>query len=809
MEDRVYQGHTYRRAGPGQPWQLVGPATPQGRVFTDPDKPREQARQNAADARADESQNIQRRNADLTASTNARNAATDRITNAQILRKEYGAMPEIKAYKVATQMAASALNTSDSPQGDLSLVYSFAKAMDPDSVVRDAESSMVTNTQPWFQAAVQNIKKQFGMDGAGSFTPEARQQLRQEILRSLATRKTLYDARRAEMGEHAEANSIPAFDVIGKDDTSLYANQLRSYGERVGDPTGVISGIIGGNPIKGGGGGGGLRPQTGDLRASGFGATTEKMAIPPAMQSAHNQYLAQNWGKLDPQDYAAFRVNLDKQYGFGTNPEGYATNAAEMNKMAATGASPEGLFIPGVERELSGVDQFRNNALSNPVGAGAATGLNAAGMGIPSLFAPEQTQALREEYPVSTFIGDVGGAVAGTGIAGAALRNVGGRMGTGAVAKALASPLAADVGYGAAYGATQADDPVYGALFGAGAGVLGNRVGKAAGRAFPAMAGKGAAVRAVDDTVPTPQALRDEASQVYRQAESTGEVISGPETLALNDRMSALLQQEGRLSPTGRVTEVQPKVKEAYQLASDYAGETMTPTQVQTVRSVIGDAVTSGDNAERRIARMLLNDFDEWTDGVAPEMAAGLAEGRKVASRYLQGDEIAMARELADARAGQFSNSGQGNALRTDFRQLDRKIARGQQSFSPPVEAAIADVSRGNPISNALRNVGRFAPTGAMSVMPYIAALSGGASAGSPLTAAATLGAAGLTYGARQLGQRMTNRSAQVAENLAYGGPEYDALLQAVLTDAANRGGHAGTALSTETARLLADKTGY
>ena len=299
------------------------------------------------------------------------------------------------------------------------------------------------------------------------------------------------------------------------------------------------------------------------------------------------------------------------------------------------------------------------------------------------------------------------------------------------------------------------------------------------------------------------------ASLAYDAAENTGEQIGGPETFALNDRIANLLRSEGRLSPKDRLTEVQPKVKEAYNLIADFAGEEMSPKQVQTVRSVIGDAVTSGDNAERRIARNLLGEFDDWTDAASPNLAEGLAQGRSIAQRYLQGDEIALARELADVRAGQFSNSGQGNALRTDFRQLDRQIAKGQQSFSPPVEEAVADVARGNPVSNALRNVGRFAPTGPISALPYVGIVGGGTAASDPLVAAGGVAAALLAYGAREGGQYLTNRSAQVAENLAYGGPEYEAVLNALLREAERRGGRGGALVGTAAERALLDQAGY
>jgi hypothetical protein len=798
MEERVYQGFLYRRAGPGQPWQQVGPAPGaqprQGRVFTDPNQAREQARKDAAEGRAAQDQQLQTQQFGLSQQSDARSDRKSAIDNPQALRTEYAAKPEVKAYKTAAQMAAAAMNTQATPQGDIALVYSFAKVMDPESVVRDQEANMVTNSQPWFQSAVQNAKKQFGMDGAGNFTPETRKRLRREIMAALASRKPLYDARRAEMADIAVANGIPAAQIIGRSDTEIFAPEFRKYAEKNGDQDGIIGALIGGESIK--------QPEA--PKAAGFGATNESIPIPEAMQQAHNDYLATNWGKVDPQDYAAFRINLDKQYGFGSNPEGYAKSAAGLNQMAAQGQPMPGK-IPAVEQQLSGFDQFRNSAISNPVGAAVAGGLNSAGLGIPSLFAPEQMQAIRNEYPIQSFVGDVGGGLAGTSLVGKGLGALAGRA-EGTVANLLANPLTADMAYGAAYGATQAEDPLYGAVGGAASGFVGNRLGRTIGRAFPGVTGKGGAIQELDKTVPTSQALREEAAGLYADAELNGLTATPEETFALADRMGKVLSEQGVMSPTGRLSDVSTQSKDAYKLIEDYAGDVMTPKQIETVRGRIADGLSSKEPGEKRIARLLLNDFDEWTDATNPALAEGLRDARGVASRYLQGDRIALADEMADIRQSQFSNSGAGNAVRTDFRALDRNIAKGTESFTPEVEAAIREASRGTPLGNSLRNVGKF---GFQHPLNAGMAIAGGGATAGPIGGAAGAGIASLGTIAQLLSNRMSGRAAQVAENSAYGGPQYVDELARLLGASADRGGHAGAVTTTELARLLADTTGY
>lgn len=790
MEEKIYQGYIYRRAGPNEPWTQVGPAqqrgsTQQGTIVSDPYRARN-------DARADEDQGFQRGNLELSREAAEARRKKEAIENPQKLRTEYSGLPEIKEYRVASQQSVNALKTDPTPQGDLALVYAFAKAMDPGSVVRDAEAGMVTNSQPWFQSTVENAKKQFGMDGAGNFTAQTRARLRTAIIRALASRQPLYDTRRKEFGALAESNGIKPADVIGTSDTDAFAQQFRDYAKTSGDEGGVIASLLG-QPVE-------------QPKAAGYGATEGSVNLPPEMQQAHSDYLAKHWGNIDPQDYAAFRINLDKQYGFGSDPEAYKASVPDFNKFAAQGGfAPQLGSIPAVKKELSGFDQFRNNVLSNPVGAGASSALNAAGFGLPSLFAPEQTQALREEYPVSSFVGEVGGGIAGTGLAGAGLRSVA-RSGEGAVARALANPLTADAGYGAVYGATQADDPLYGAVGGGLAGVAGNRLGGALAREVAPNVMSGGAVRAADNAVPTSQELKDLAGGLYDQAEGIGVAIPGDDTLALADTTSDILRREGRLTPKDKLTEVQTKTKEAYNLIGDYAGEPMGAKNVQTVRSVLSDGLSSQDKAEARIARLLLNNFDSWTDGVAPELAEKLAEARGVSSRYLQGDRIALANEKADIRASQFSNSGAGNAVRTDFRALDRRIADGVERFAPEVEDAIRVASRGTPLSNSLRNVGKFGVQHPLNAGVTIAA---GGGLGGPIGGAGGAALAGAGTIAQLLSNRMTARFGEVAENAAYGGPQYTQALEEALATAQRRGGHVGAAAATDIARILSEQAGY
>lgn len=280
--------------------------------------------------------------------------------------------------------------------------------------------------------------------------------------------------------------------------------------------------------------------------------------------------------------------------------------------------------------------------------------------------------------------------------------------------------------------------------------------------------GRNLAQREIESAIPTVPQLKQQAGDLYTQAEANGITANPVQTKGLSDNIAAILAKEGVVSPTGRISEVHPKVKEAQQLIRDYAGQDMNPTQMQTVRSVLSDASRSADPAEGRIARLLLNEFDDFTTPLAPE----LADARSVASRYLQAQDLELAKELAGVRAGQFTGSGFENALRTEYRGIDRNIAKGRTQFNPAVEEQVRTVDRGTPASNAARWLGKAAPTGVVSGslgagVPFMI----GNAIGGPVVGAVAAGSTlGLGGAGRKIATDMGIRNADIAELLARNG---------------------------------------
>jgi hypothetical protein len=274
------------------------------------------------------------------------------------------------------------------------------------------------------------------------------------------------------------------------------------------------------------------------------------------------------------------------------------------------------------------------------------------------------------------------------------------------------------------------------------------------------------AQRQIEAAVPTVEELKGQASNLYRKAETNGVVATRQQTRQLADGVNSILLDEGQIGPAGSITNADTNTSKAVNLIQQYAGKRMTPKEMNTVRTVLADSRQSADPSDRRLGGILLDHFDNWASPLAPEFD----QARSVASRYLQAQDLERARELAGARASQFTGSGFESALRTEYRGLDRGNIKGQNYFAPDVTDAIQNVARGTPASNTLRGLGRLAPTGPVagmgSVIPGLATAgmfggSVGAGVGSGL---AGLGIAG-RIGATRMGIRAADKAELIARN--------------------------------------------
>lgn len=304
--------------------------------------------------------------------------------------------------------------------------------------------------------------------------------------------------------------------------------------------------------------------------------------------------------------------------------------------------------------------------------------------------------------------------------------------------RVLTSTLGSAVGGGS--GAAIAEQAAPG---NAGMELAGQLVGGMSPTALGAMARRSAALKAA----PTVEALKDEAGQLYDKARSSGAKSTASMNTRLADDIKSIAVDEGLVSPSGKVSTAYPKLSHALDVFEDYKSGDMNVAQMLTVRKTLTDAAGSADASERRIAMKMLDRFDAHTSKLAPE----LAEGNAIYTKAKKGQLIEQAIELAGSRAGQFSGSGFENALRTEFRGLERQIIKGDlKGLSQEEIDAITKVAQGGGVENIARWFGKFAPSGNLSTVS-------GAMAGNALGGFA---GAGAVLGAGALGRSVATKMA-------------------------------------------------
>lgn len=338
--------------------------------------------------------------------------------------------------------------------------------------------------------------------------------------------------------------------------------------------------------------------------------------------------------------------------------------------------------------------------------------------------------------------------------------------GTARTGGQLAAQLAAGLGGG--LGGATAQKLMPGNL---GAEMAGDLIGGlAAGGTIAGAAARSARTRA-EDAVPTVPQLKEMAGDKFETARSSGVVANQQKTQQLAKDFREIAEREGLIYPDGTISTSYPKAAEALKMTGAYSKGEMTVPQMQTVRKTLADAAANPDAAERRMATAMLKKFDEFTSPLSPD----LAQGRALYTRAMRGEQLETLRDLAEATRSKYNASGVENALRNEYRNLNRRVIRGtERGLSSEIQDAIRRVDEGTPVANAARNLGRMAPTGPMTFMSTVGGpgILGTMLGGPVVGAGAATAASAVGYGSRGYATSQTMKNAMLAELIARnGGP--------------------------------------
>ena len=260
------------------------------------------------------------------------------------------------------------------------------------------------------------------------------------------------------------------------------------------------------------------------------------------------------------------------------------------------------------------------------------------------------------------------------------------------------------------------------------------------------------------------QALDRIATDRYNQLQQSGVQLKTDEFINSMDKIAKGLREEGY------TPKAYPKISGAIEELTS----TTQPkdwTELQALRKMIRGGQKSVDPEERRIASILLDDYDNYLMTVPKDsIAAGdmknagqlWSEARNAYSRMKKSEVFEDMLNEAKLDKSKFTQSGEENSLAKQLRQL-AKNDKKMRLFTKEEQDAIEQAAKGGNVQNMLKFFGRFAPTGVVPVGLSVGTTALAPMIGIPLT----IGAAG----SRGLATNMRRGSVEdLANMMRYGG---------------------------------------
>lgn len=249
---------------------------------------------------------------------------------------KYNRDPTIAGYRESLGNFATGLRTSPTPQGDNALITAYVKVFDPGSVVNEGEREGAASGQGYLASQIEAAKRNFGMDGAGLFTPEARKRIRAEMANIMGKRVKSYNERRAYYEKQSSDIGLDPSLVVGGHDAAPFVEQFREYDRENGlgefaqrREGGAIPGATADNIA--------FDIDTGQ---GAFGSQLQADRLTPAQQGALDAFLKANAGNpnFGPDQLGAFYQSIGVQGTVPSSPEFF--DAVRSGKAFDTTADP-------------------------------------------------------------------------------------------------------------------------------------------------------------------------------------------------------------------------------------------------------------------------------------------------------------------------------------------------------------------------------------------------------------------------------------------------------------------------------------
>jgi hypothetical protein len=150
--------------------------------------------------------------------TNQSKPIYDRATAIDKARDGYRNDKRVLKYESAIDIYASALTSPNTPEADNLLINAIAKIGDPITGVNQREGESYEQASPTIEQWKARLAKEFGTDGAGNFTPQARTRIKEAIRNRMSMIGDQYRLARQDHSNYIKSLGIPDADpetIIG------------------------------------------------------------------------------------------------------------------------------------------------------------------------------------------------------------------------------------------------------------------------------------------------------------------------------------------------------------------------------------------------------------------------------------------------------------------------------------------------------------------------------------------------------------------------------------------------------------------
>jgi hypothetical protein len=141
-------------------------------------------------------------------------------------RKEFRSLPSVKDYETALPLLVSARKAPDNGYGDLQLIYTAGKILDPGSVVREGELALTVAAGSPLQRILGTTK--FTAEQGGRLTKQTRKQLLDMLNERVLAYRQGYDRDYQQYAEYAQAGGMVPRDVVGRHAANAYQGDKAS-----------------------------------------------------------------------------------------------------------------------------------------------------------------------------------------------------------------------------------------------------------------------------------------------------------------------------------------------------------------------------------------------------------------------------------------------------------------------------------------------------------------------------------------------------------------------------------------------------